>query len=63
MSADQYWQTVGQWAEAEAAQELEARRIERANEVLQEMAEAREREEAEYIASLESKFPILKGWK
>jgi hypothetical protein len=40
--------------------EIEARRIEDANEVLHEMAAVRDEE---FRAEIEAKYPILKGWK
>lgn len=63
MSQQQHFAQVQQWAEMDEAQaEIEARRIEHANAVLQEIAEAREREEEAYRRELEERFPILKGW-
>jgi len=44
-----------QWRE-----EKDAKEVERANEILAEMAAARD---AEFIEQLEQKFPGLKGWK
>jgi hypothetical protein len=60
MDAIQYWQQVGQGEEEQAwLAELEAKRIEQANLVLQEIAARDE----EFREELEDKFPILKGWK
>jgi hypothetical protein len=57
MSQIQYEQTV----ELEQAwrEEIEAREIERANEVLAEMRASRD---DEFAASLADKFPILRAW-
>lgn len=57
MSAIQWAQTV----EAERAfrEELEAREIEDANEILAEMQASRD---DEFRAALEEKFPILRAW-
>lgn len=57
MSGDQFYQTVALEEEWRAA--LEAREIERANEILAEMRAARDEE---FREELESRFPILKGW-
>jgi hypothetical protein len=65
MSADQYWQTVQQWAEMEAEGRAEAewRRMEDINLALQEVAEARAREDEEFRAELEAKYPqLLAAW-
>jgi hypothetical protein len=62
MSAhQQFYSTVQlrqEWDE-ELAAELEARRIEAANEIL---AEMRAQRDEEFIEGLEEKYPILKGW-
>jgi hypothetical protein len=57
MDAIQFWQQSGQ--EEEWLYELEARRIEDANTVLQEIAERDER----FREELEARFPLLRGWK
>jgi hypothetical protein len=54
----QFVQTVQQ-QERELAEEVEARRIETANEILFEMSER----DKEFREELESKYPILKGWQ
>jgi hypothetical protein len=59
MSQDRYHAEVGSEEEREWLYELEARRIEDANTVLQEIAAARD---ADFREELESRFPILKGW-
>lgn len=59
MSHPQYVQTVEQWEEQMFRDELEARRIEDANEILAAMSAERD---AEFRAALEVKYPSLKGW-
>jgi hypothetical protein len=59
MDAIQFWQQSGQ--EEEWLYELEARRIEDANTVLQEIAASRQ--DYEFIEQLEAKYPGLRGWK
>jgi hypothetical protein len=58
MDAIQFWQQSGQ--EEEWLYELEARRIEDANTVLQEIAAARDET---FREELETLYPILKGWR
>jgi hypothetical protein len=58
MSQQQYHAEVG--SEEEWLYELEARRIEDANTVLQEIAAARDET---FREELETLYPILKGWK
>jgi hypothetical protein len=60
MSQQQYHAEVGSEEEREWLYELEARRIEDANTVLQEIAAARQ--DYEFIEQLEAKYPGLKGW-
>jgi hypothetical protein len=57
VSQGQFHQTVEQQNERMFLEEREAKRIERANEILAEMRDEQFREH------IEEKFPYLKGWK
>jgi hypothetical protein len=59
MSQARYQAEVGSEEEREWLYELEARRIEDANAVLQEIAERDER----FREELEARFPMLRSWK
>jgi hypothetical protein len=60
MSQQQYHAEVGSEEEREWLYELEARRIEDANAVLEEIAASRDEE---FREELETLYPSLKGWK
>jgi hypothetical protein len=55
VSHQQHHAQLQQWREFEA--DDEDRQVEEANALVQEM------QDAEFRASIEDKFPILKGWK
>jgi hypothetical protein len=59
MSQLQWYAQVGQHLEQEGRYEIEARRIEDANAILQEISE---RKDEEFRAELESKYPMLRAW-
>jgi hypothetical protein len=59
MSHQQWMAQVGQWNERMFREEIEAREIERANEILLEM---RANRDDEFIEQLAEKFPQLRAW-